>query len=416
MILIQGADEAFTLSPAAQKKGIRPDAQDLGLIKKPVLIVNRLGRLEFVGSSRYIPKSLIRKIKKETLLPGGVLLPGWVECHTHSAFLGNRSFELDLRNQGESYQSISQKGGGILSTVRLMRKASLKTIANQTLIHAKRFISQGVTTLEIKSGYGLSVKDELKILKAIQAVKFQSPIEIVPTFLGAHSKSPDFNSAEDYLTELSQNLKKFRTSAHRIDIFIESGFFEPNISKPFLEKAQALGFDVTIHADQLSHSGGSKLGMELGAKSIDHVIHISSEEIQKLSKSSTVAVLLPIADLYLKCPYPPARKLIDQGCRVALSTDFNPGTSPTQSLGLLGALARIEMKMSIPEVVTALTVNAAQALNRLADLGSLEAGKLANFQVYQESPFDLFYSADALRPLDIFFKGRRIPPRFYKET
>jgi imidazolonepropionase len=381
VILIRGADEAFTLSLAAQKKGIRPNQRDLGLIKKPILVLNRLGRFEFVGSMCNLPKPLLRQIKKETVLSGGVLLPGWVECHTHSAFLGNRSFELDLRNQGKSYQSISQKGGGILSTVRLMRKASVKTIANQTLIHTKRFISQGVTTLEIKSGYGLNVKEELKILNAIQSIQAKCPIEIVPTFLGAHSKSPDFNSFENYLTELTQNLEKFRTSAHRIDIFIESGFFEPSISKPFLKKAQELGFDVTIHADQLSHSGGSQLGINLGAKSIDHVIHISPQEITKLSKSSTVAVLLPIADLYLKCPYPPARKLIDQGCRVALSTDFNPGTSPTQSLGLLGALARIEMKMSTSEVLTALTVNAAQALGRLPDIGSLEVGKLGNFQV-----------------------------------
>jgi imidazolonepropionase len=226
--------------------------------------------------------------------------------------------------------------------------------------------------------------------------------------LGAHSKSPDFETLEAYLDELTSNLKRFRALSQRIDIFIESGFFSPKLARPFLIKAHSLGFDITIHADQLSHSGGCQLGIELKAKSVDHAIHISELEIKALANSSTVAVLLPIADLYLKCPYPPARKLIENGCRVALSTDFNPGTSPTQSLGLLGALARIEMKMSIPEVIAGLTVNAAQALGRLSDIGSLEIGKLANFQIYHESPFHLFYSADPLRPHSVYYKGKKI--------
>lgn len=408
MILFKGADEAFTLDLCRQKHGIKPQEADLGLIKKPTLVVNKKGYLEFIGNIKKMPKSLFKSVQKEVTLDSGVLLPGWVECHTHSAFLGNRSFELDLRNQGESYQSISQKGGGILNTVREVRAASVTDLAQKTLLHAHRFAAQGVTTLEIKSGYGLNTMSELKILKAIQAVRNASLIEIIPTFLGAHSKSPDFETLEAYLDELTSNLKRFRALSQRIDIFIESGFFSPKLARPFLIKAHSLGFDITIHADQLSHSGGCQLGIELKAKSVDHAIHISELEIKALANSSTVAVLLPIADLYLKCPYPPARKLIENGCRVALSTDFNPGTSPTQSLGLLGALARIEMKMSIPEVIAGLTVNAAQALGRLSDIGSLEIGKLANFQIYHESPFHLFYSADPLRPHSVYYKGKKI--------
>jgi len=408
VILYRGADEAVTLKPCSLKLGIRPQETDLGVIKKPVLIVNKKGRIEFIGKLNKVPKALAKSVRKEVVLDSGILLPGWVECHTHSAFLGNRSFELDLRNQGESYQSISQKGGGILSTVREIRAASTSAIARQTLLHTNRFAAQGVTTLEIKSGYGLNTKSELKILKAIKIVQSTSSIEIVPTFLGAHSKSPDYETVDAYLNELVAHLKEFRALSQRIDIFVESGFFSSQLARPFLSKAQALGFDITIHADQLSHSGGSRLGIELKARSIDHAVYISAPEIKMLAKSSTVAVLLPIADLYLKSRYPPARKLIESGCRVALSTDFNPGTSPTQSLGLLGALARIEMKMSIPEVIAGLTVNAAQALGKLSEIGSLEVGKLANFQVYLESPFHLFYSADPLRPVSVYFKGKKI--------
>lgn len=410
MILISGAEEAFTLAPAATKQGIRPQLSDLGLIRKPCLVINRKGRIEYIGPSRSLPKSLAPFIKRDLQI-SGYMLPGWVECHTHSLFLGNRSFELDLRNAGESYQSISAKGGGILNTVQAVRKATLPILTKTLLKHTQKFLQQGVTTLEVKSGYGLSLNHELKMLKAINKANQISKIPIVSTFLGAHSKSPDFATLELYLENLQQNLARFKNFTDRIDIFIESGFFTPTLAKPFLAEAQKLGFKVTIHADQLSHSGGSQIGIQLKASSIDHVIHILDSEIQALANSPTVAVLLPIADLYLKCPYPPARKMIDQGCKVALSTDFNPGTSPTQSLGLLGALARLEMKMSTPEVITALTVNAAQALDQLPNIGSLEPGKLANFQLYQTCPADLFYSADPLEPTHVFCRGRQILKR-----
>ncbi|MCS6838874.1 MAG: amidohydrolase family protein, partial [Bdellovibrionaceae bacterium] len=247
---------------------------------------------------------------------------------------------------------------------------------------------------------------ETKILKSL--LKVSRPQTVIPTFLGAHSLPPEFTSWQKYLAYWLPYLPRIRSLASRLDIFIDAGFCPLELGKQFLKSAQKLGFMVTIHADQLTRQGATQLGVELGASSVDHVIHVTQKDIQQLSRSETVAVLLPIADLYLKCPYPPARALIDAGACVALSTDFNPGTAPSQSLGLVGLLARLEMKMTLIEVLNGFTVGAAQALRRLDTLGSLEIGKCAHWQIYSHHPFDLFYSADPLRPTQVFIAGQRI--------
>lgn len=366
------------------------------------LLVSR-GRIEKIDSN--ISNS---QAEKQINLEGALILPGFVECHTHTVFAGNRGFEMEMKFQGRSYQDIAKAGGGILSTVKATRAASLEELRNLAQKRIQRFIEQGVTTLEIKSGYGLNLETEIKMLEAIPQ---ESPIEIVRTFLGAHAKPAEFATHSEYLQALTNDylpeIKK-RNLANRVDIFIENGFFEKAQSQQYLQTAQSMGFQVTIHADQLSLSGGTEVGCLIGALSTDHCIQVSDREIEMLAKSKTVAVLLPAADLYLKCPYPPARKMMDCGVKVALATDYNPGTSPTQDLSLVGMLARREMGMTLDEVVQAYTINAAQALGLQNEIGSLEVGKKADFTVWHCEEDELFLEIGGLKPKQVYKEGRLV--------
>ncbi len=365
--------------------------------------------LVFEGRIKEISNGInFANIENEIDLENALVLPGFVECHTHTVFAGNRGLEMEMKFQGRSYQEIAQAGGGILSTVQATREASLHDLMVLTEKRIQNFIDQGVTTLEIKSGYGLDLDTEIKMLRAIPK---NSRIEIVRTFLGAHAKPSEYKTHPEYLNDLAEKylpeIKK-QNLASRVDIFIEKGFFEKEESKRYLLKAQSLGFELTIHADQLSLSGGTELGCELKARSTDHCIQVSDSEIQKLSESQTVAVLLPAADLYLKCAYPPARKMIDAGVKVALATDFNPGTSPTQDLGLVGMLARREMKMTLDEVVQAYTLHSAQALGLQNEIGSIEIGKKADFTVWNCDEEELFLQVGGMKPYQVYKMGLKI--------
>lgn len=380
----------LSLEGACKKSGRHIVEADLSIIKKATLVEQK-GKILWIGPEKNLPKDLLNtNICKEVDLDGMTLLPGFVECHTHSLFAGTRAHEFEQRLKGVSYQEIAARGGGILSTVKATRSASEKALRLLTQERVDRFLAQGVTCLEIKTGYALDLKNELKSLKIINTLK--GP-EIVSTFLGAHAVAPEFSSAQKYLQEMIQWLPKVRKFTQRLDIWIEKNYFEASFAKEYLLKAKSLGFDIVIHADQLSLCGGSSLAVELGALSADHVIQIGDAEIQKISKSETTAVLLPAADLYMKCAYPPARKLIDAGARVALATDFNPGSCPTQDLSLVGLLARLEMKMTLPEVISAYCVGAAAALKKAPFMGSLEPKKNANFICIEEDWSHLFYQA-----------------------
>ncbi len=358
-------------------------------------------------------KSISNEVSKghydqEVDLKNRLILPGFIECHTHTVFAGSRGFEMEMKFQGEPYLEIAKKGGGILSTVQATRLATLDELKKLNRKRIQNFIDQGVTTLEIKSGYGLNLETEIKMLESIPD---DMNIDIVKTFLGAHAKPQEFSSHSEYLKELAEKylpeIKK-RNLASRADIFIEKNFFESHEAQQYLEKAKSLGFALTIHADQLSLSGGTELACQLNADSADHCIHITDSEIKKLKNSKTVAVLLPAADLYLKCAYPPARKLIDQGAAVALSTDFNPGTSPTQDLALVGMLARREMKMTLDEVIDAYTTGAAQALGMHHKVGKLDVGFQADFTAWDCDESDLFLNIGQQKPDSVYKQGKLI--------
>ena len=371
--------------------------------KKPTHLLVSTGKIEKI-SNDIDPRSADDEIDLE----GALVMPGFVECHTHTVFAGNRGLEMEMKFQGRSYQDIAQAGGGILSTVKATRAATLEELRHLTVKRIQNFVNQGVTTLEIKSGYGLDLQTEIKML---QAIPENNRIDVVRTFLGAHAKPEEFKTHSDYLRELVNSylpeIKKLNL-ASRADIFIESGFFEKEESRQYLLKAKQLGFQITIHADQLSLSGGTEVGCDLEAMSTDHCIQVSDVEIKKLAQSKTVAVLLPAADLYLKCSYPPARKMIDAGVKVALATDFNPGTSPTQDLALVGILARREMKMTLDEVVKAYTINAAQALGLEKEVGSLDVGKKADFTVWDCDENELFLEVGGMKPVHVYKAGIRV--------
>jgi imidazolonepropionase len=390
----RNADLVLTLSGAAKKNGRKIKEMDLGFMSKGSIWCEN-GKIVWIGKDKNLPLALVKKKSVEYNLKGMTVLPGFVECHTHSVFAGHRADEFEMRQNGRSYSEIAAGGGGILSTVKAVRKAKNLDLLNQAQQRVDQFKQQGVTTLEIKSGYGLNLRSEIKMLSVIKKL---NGVRITSTFLGAHALPPEYKSYERYLADLGQSylpLIKKRKLADRVDVFIEKGFFESVAVSNFLQIAKNLGFAVTLHADQLSLSGGTELAVDFHADSADHVICVGDRQIQKLANSQTVAVLLPAADLYLKCAYPPARKMIDAGACVALATDFNPGTSPTQNLNLVGLLARLNMQMTLPEVICAYTYGAARALRMENLCGSLEVGKSADFICTKKDWSELFYSVGA---------------------
>jgi imidazolonepropionase len=401
--LFRNIGTLLTLSQAASKEGRRVSEADLSLLKDAAIAVQD-GKIVWIGLNKKIPLEF--KKWKEIDLKKSTVLPGFNECHTHSLFAGSRSEEFEMRLQGASYQEIASRGGGILSTMRHTRATSPAKLAATTAARVQEFIRQGVTTVEIKTGYALDLKNEIKCLKVIQSL--QAP-RVISTFLGAHALPPEFPSMEKYLEFLTDEmLPQIRKLTHRVDIFIEKGFFSKESAKTYLQRAQALGFQLTIHADQLTLSGGTDVAMDLKALSADHVIQLDDDHIKRVAKSAVTAVLLPASDLYMKCAYPPARKLIDAGARVALATDFNPGTCPTQDLALVGILARLEMKMSLPEVIAAYTVGSAYALGLNDEIGSLAVGKSADFISTEQDWTSLFYSSGMMGIDEVYFKGQLI--------
>lgn len=407
-VLLKNISTMLSLQGAAAKAGRRVQEEDLGEQSNVAILIEK-ERLAWIGPTKKIPREFSRKkTLREIDLKGKTVLPGFVESHTHLIFAGDRAAEFEMRNQGVSYQEIAARGGGILSTMRHTRKASLSQLTQWGQERADQFVAQGVTTLEIKSGYALNLKDEVKMLQAAQ--KVMGP-RTVSTFLGAHALPPEFKTYEDYLEFLAAQVLpvvKKKKLATRVDVFIEKGFFPPEASEKYLRKAQELGFDVLVHADQLSLSGGSDVAVRIGALSGDHLLQVSDAEIRNLAKSETTCLLLPAADLYMKTKYPPARAMIDAGARVALATDYNPGSSPTQDLNLVGLLARLEMKMTLPEVIAAYTVGAAHALKLQNEVGSLEVGKSADLLCIESDWRTLFYNVGKVEKKTVFSRGRKI--------
>jgi imidazolonepropionase len=346
-----------------------------------------------------IPNSKVgdHTFEKVIDLSGLTILPGLVECHTHTAFAGSRSNEFLMRLKGATYEEIAESGGGIISTVKAVRQSSFEELVRIIKPKINLFISQGVTTLEIKSGYGLSYYDEIKILQVINYFKQTLPINIIPTFLGAHTFPPEYkNDHKKYLKIIIDELLPFIIKnglAEYVDAFCEKGAFSSEEVDKIFSKAKKLGYKLRLHTEQFNNVGGLDVALKHNSLSVDHLEVISENDITKLSGSDTVAVLLPGVSFFLNYQYAPARKLIDNDIIVALSTDFNPGSSNIPDLHLIMSLAALKMGMSAEEIISGVTINSAKALNMNHEIGSIEIGKHADFAVFDVNDYeDIIYN------------------------
>lgn len=337
-----------------------------------------------------------------------ILLPGFVDSHTHICFGGNRAKDFAMRLDGKTYLEIAQSGGGIWSTVTQTRNKTVDELKDITLKHTTQLTKQGITTAEVKSGYALSVDGEIKMLEAINMANQETEIDLIPTFLGAHMKPKDFDgSNKEYLEILvNQVFPKLKSDelTNRVDIFVEQSAFLVEEGDYFLNEAQKQGFQITIHADQFT-PGGSYLATKYNALSADHLEFSGEKEIEILAKSDVVATVLPGASIGLGMQYAPARKLLDAGCCVSIASDWNPGSAPMGNLLTQASILATFEKLSMAEVLAAITFRAAKALN-LTDRGTIEKGKKADFISF--STFDysnIIYHQGQLQPTQVWKNG-----------
>jgi len=335
-----------------------------------------------------IPNSSVAKtsVDKTVDLKDLLVLPGLVECHTHAAYAGSRANEFLMRLNGATYEEIAKSGGGIISTVKAVRNSSFEELVRILKPRVDNFISQGITTLEIKSGYGLSFYDEIKLLQVINYFRTNSPIEIIPTFLGAHTYPPEYkNDHKQYLDLIIKELLPYiikNKLADSIDAFCEKTAFSADEVDQIFSKAKKLGYKLRLHTEQFNNVGGLDVALKHKALSVDHLEVINVDDISKLAKSETVSVLLPGVSFFLDYDYAPARKLIEQNAIVALATDFNPGSSHISNFHFIMQLAALKMKMSAEEIISAVTINSSAALGLSENIGSIEIGKQADFAVF----------------------------------
>jgi len=340
-----------------------------------------------------------------------VLLPGFIDCHTHICFDGNRNRDYAMRIAGKSYLEIARAGGGIWDSVTKTRIADDVTLAENTVARANRHLQEGVTTIEVKSGYGLDMVNEIKMLQAIQSASLHTAATLVPTCLAAHMLPKDYKGAPaEYLSWILAELLpviQAEQLAKRVDIFIEETAFTPTDARTFLLAAKQLGFDATVHADQFS-TGGSAVAVEAGALSADHLEASTEKEIALLAASNTTAVVLPGASLGLGMHYAPARKLLDAGASLAIASDWNPGSAPMGDLLIQAAVLSAAQHLSMAETLAALTVRAAPAL-QLAQVGQLEAQYAADMQAYATADYrDILYYQGKLKPELVWKAGALI--------
>ena len=368
------------------------------------------GKITHVGKSTEIEK-LCDGETEIIDARGCIVLPGFVDAHTHLVFAGNRLDDFEARARGETYEQIAKRGGGIQTTVRATRAASEDELCALAKRRASWFLRNGTTMVEAKSGYGLTLEDELKILRVIQRVGKETPLETVPTFLGAHAVPAEFR--EDRAGYISLIIEEMlpriarEKLAEYCDIFCERDYFDVEDARCILTAAKQYGLKLRMHVDQLTNGVGAKFAAELGATTADHLEQTAADGISALAKANVQPVLLPGSVYALGSKkYPDARAMIDAGLAVVLATDFNPGSSPSPSMPMMLSLAVTQMRMSPAEAVAAATVNAAASLNRVDETGSLEVGKLANFAICDcEDYRELAYWFEVSLVRDVFVRG-----------
>ena len=391
-LLICGASQLLTLRGHGPRR--RDSLSNLGLIEGGGLLV-RDGLIAAVGTRAEVEKLPEARTAEKIDLGGRVALPGFVDAHTHLIHAASRAEEYELKIAGASYDEIARKGGGILNSVKRLRATTSEALKKRAHAALKQFAAYGTTTLEAKSGYGLDVTSELKILRLHQELAAEQPLEIVSTFLGAHVVPTEYRGktggTERYIQLIEQNLlPEIGESrlAEFCDVFCDRGAFTVEQSKQVLQAGRQWGLAPRLHAEQLSRTGAARLAILLRAASCDHLEHVNKSDIQALGKSETVATLLPGCDFHLGLKqFAPARPLIEAAAIVSLATDYNPGTSPTLSMPMILSLACTQLRMTPAEAITAATINAAYALRREKSIGSLEVGKLADLAVFEVADY-----------------------------
>ena len=411
---VLNCSQLVTLAGPARPR-VGPEMRELAIVNDGALLVAG-ERIEQVGKRDEIERlAEVRGAECEVVDAGGrVVLPGFVDAHTHPVFGGNRAGEFEQRSQGITYQEIAAAGGGIQATVRMTREASAEQLTQAGQRYADWFLRNGTTTVEAKSGYGLTLEDELKLLRVIQQLDQETPLCYVPTFLGAHDIPTEFKSRRAEYVELliEQMIPAVATEklAEYCDVFCEEKVFTLEESRKILSAAQQHGLGLRMHADQLTLSGGAKLAAELRTITADHLEHTDDEGIAALKSAGVQPVLLPGSVYALgSSRYPAARMMIDAGLAVVLATDFNPGSSPTPSMPMVLSLASTHLKMTPAEAITAATVNAAYTLNRGDQIGSLETGKIADIVIHDcEDYRELAYFFGIEHPWKVFAAGREV--------
>ena len=396
-LLITGASELLTLRGRGPRRGSA--VSNLGIVNDGALLM-RDGLIVAVGTQAKVEALPDARTAEKLDVGGRVVLPGFVDSHTHLIHPASRAEEYELKIAGASYEEIARKGGGILNSVKKLRAATSDALKSRAQAALREFAAHGTTTIEAKSGYGLNVAGELKILRLHRELGAEQPLNIVSTFLGAHVVPEEFrnkpNGAAAYVRLLIEKLipeVADEKLAEFCDVFCDRGAFTQRQSREILEAGQQRGLAPRIHAEQLSRTGAAQLAVELGAASCDHLEYVNRTDIAALGRSTTVATLVPGCDFHLGLKrYAPARALIDAGAIVSLATDYNPGTSPTLSMPMILSLACTQLRMTPAEAITAATINAAYALRREREVGSLEVGKSADvamFDVedYREIPY-----------------------------
>ena len=407
-LAVINCSQVVTLAGPARAR-VGPEMRELSIVAGGAMLVAN-GRIVRVGSRGEIEALIVSSgVNCEIVDAGGrIVLPGFVDAHTHPVFAGTRVGEFEERAGGATYQEIAARGGGIQSTVRATREASLDELVAAGKRYAQWFLRTGTTTVEAKSGYGLTTEAELNILRAIKRLDSETPLSYVPTFLGAHDIPSEFKAhREQYVSLLLEEMLPRVVEeklAEYCDVFCEAKVFTTAESREVLSAARSLGLGLRIHADQLTLSGGAQLAAELHTATADHLEHADVQGIAALQSAGVQPILLPGSVYALGSGrYPAAREMIEAGLAVVLATDFNPGSSPTPSMTMVHSIASTHMRMNPAESITASTVNAAYSLNRGNEIGSLESGKRADFVIYD---------ADDYRELAYFF-GVEHPWRTY---
>ena len=407
-LLVRGANQVATPTGSGARRG--PEFAALTVHPQAVVRCEN-GRVAFVGDEAEHRHRFGEP--EETLeADGGCVLPGFVYPHTHPVWAGSREEEFDRRLQGETYMDIAFSGGGINSTVRATRAASSEELLTAALVRLDRFLTHGTTTIEAKSGYGLDLETEVRMLEVIRDANRIHPIDLHPTCLAAHEVPPEHRNDPEVwvrrlIDEIHPEIAKLGL-AEAVDVFCEEGVFDLEQTRRMLTGVDSFGWRIHLHADELTPLGGAELAVEFGALSADHLMCITPEGVAALAGSETVAVLLPGTSFFLRSPWAPARTLVDSGCAVALATDCNHGSSPTESMPMILALATLGMGLGVAEAITAATLNAAAALGRADEIGSIEEGKCADLVVLDAPTYHNLVYHFGVNPVRHVVKGGRV--------